>query len=57
MPGKENTMEEREIFKGYLRGLMRQLKLLKEAIGNNDLEQAERLVDELIEDTQKNIED
>ncbi len=50
-------MEEREIFKGYLRGLMRQLKLLKEAIGNNDLEQAERLVDELIEDTQKNIED
>lgn len=57
MLGKENAMEEREIFKGYLRGLMRQLKLLKETIGNNDLEQAERLVDELIEDTQKNIED
>ena len=55
--GKENAMEEKEIFKGYLRGLMRQLKLLKKTIGNNDLEQAEQLVDELIEDTQNNIED
>ncbi|MCI9595889.1 MAG: hypothetical protein HFE75_01055 [Firmicutes bacterium] len=45
------------VFKGYLRGLMRQLKLLKKAISEKDLEQAERLVDELIEDTQNNIED
>ena len=50
-------MEEEKIFKGYLRSLMRQLKQLKKTIGNNDLEQTELLVDELIEDTQNNIED
>ncbi len=50
-------MEDMAVFKGYLRGLMRQLKLLKKAISEKDLEQAERLVDELIEDTQNNIED
>ncbi|MDE6314008.1 MAG: hypothetical protein K2M46_10425 [Lachnospiraceae bacterium] len=50
----ENKMA---VFKGYLRSLMRQLKLLKEAIHNKDFEKAEKLIDELIEDTQKNIED
>ena len=50
-------MEEEKIFKGYLRSLMRQLKQLKKTIGNNDLEQAEQLVNELMEDTQNNIED
>jgi hypothetical protein len=55
--GKEIRMEDMAVFKGYLRGLMRQLKLLKKAISEKDLEQAERLVDELIEDTQNNIED
>lgn len=50
-------MEDMAVFKGYLRGLMRQLKLLKKAISEQDLEQAERLIDELIEDTQHNIED
>ena len=50
-------MEDMAVLKGYLRGLMRQLKLLKKAISEKDLEQAERLVDELIEDTQNNIED
>lgn len=50
-------MEDMAVFKGYLRGLMRQLKLLKKAISEKDLEQAERLIDELIEDTQHNIED
>ncbi len=49
--------EEAAVFKGYLRSLMRQLKALKEALNKTDYEQAERLVDELIEDTQKNIED
>ena len=50
-------MEEMAVFKGYLRSLMRQLKSLKEAINNKDLEKAEILIDELIEDTQNNIED
>lgn len=49
--------EEMAVFKGYLRSLMRQLKALKEALNKKDYEQAERLVDELIEDTQNNIED
>ncbi len=50
-------MEDMAVFKGYLRSLMRQLKSLKEAIKNKDLEKAEILIDELIEDTQNNIED
>ena len=50
-------MEEMAVFKGYLRSLMRQLKLLKKAINTKDFEQAEQLSDELIEDTQNNIED
>lgn len=45
------------VFKGYLRSLMRQLKALKEAMVSKDFEKAERLLDELIDDTQKNIED
>lgn len=49
--------EEMAVFKGYLRSLMRQLKLLKKAIDNNDIEQAKILINELIEDTQSNIED
>lgn len=49
--------EEMAVFKAYLRNLMRQLKLLKKAINEKDFGQAEKLVDELIEDTQKNIED
>ena len=45
------------VFKGYLRSLMRQLKLLKKAIQVKDFEMASNLIDELIEDTQNNIED
>lgn len=45
------------VFKGYLRSLMRQLKLLKKAIDNNNNDEAKKLIDELIEDTQNNIED
>jgi hypothetical protein len=45
------------IFKGYLRISLRQLKQLKKALDNNEIEDAKRLIDELIEDTQKNIED
>lgn len=50
-------IEEMAVFKGYLRSLMRQLKALKEAMQDRDFEKAEKLIDELIDDTQKNIED
>lgn len=49
--------EDMAVFKGYLRSLMRQLKLLKKAIDNNNIEESKRLINELIEDTQNNIED
>ncbi len=49
--------KENAIFKCYLRGLMRQLKLLKEALDNNNVNDAKKVIDELIEDTQNNIED
>lgn len=49
--------EDMAVFKGYLRSLMRQLKQLKKAIDNNDIDEAKKLIDELIEDTQNNIED
>lgn len=45
------------VFKSYLRSLMRQLIALKAAMKNKDYERAESLIDELIDDTQKNIED
>ncbi len=50
-------MEDKAVFKGYLRSMMRQLKLLKKALEDNDKELAMKLIDELIEDTQNNIED
>lgn len=49
--------EDMAVFKGYLRSLMRQLKLLKKAIDSRDFETASELINELIEDTQNNIED
>lgn len=49
--------EDMAVFKGYLRSLMRQLKLLKKALDDNDTEAAKKLINELIEDTQNNIED
>ena len=45
------------VFKSYLRRLIRDLKDLKAALESKDYEKAERLVDDLIEDTQKDIED
>ena len=50
-------MEDMAVFKGYLSSMMRQLKLLKKALEDNDKELAMKLIDELIEDTQNNIED
>jgi len=55
--GKAVQMEDMAVFKGYLRSLMRQLKLLKEALDSGDTEKAKKITNELIEDTQNNIED
>lgn len=49
--------EEMAVFKSYLRRLMRDLQDLKKAIQEKDCEEAERLINDLIEDTQKGIED
>lgn len=50
-------MEDMSVFKSYLRGLLQDLKDLKEAIRNGEVEQAEKMIDRLIGDTQKGIED
>lgn len=50
-------MEEMAVFKSYLRRLMRDLKDIKEALQTKDYEKAEKLVDDLITDTQNDIED
>lgn len=50
-------MEELAVFKSYLRRLIRDLKDLKAALKAKDYEKAEKLIDDLIEDTQKDIED
>lgn len=50
-------MEDMSVFKSYLRRLLQDLKDLKEAIRNKDYDKAESMVDKLIDDTQKGIED
>lgn len=53
-------MEDREhmaVFKSYLRRLMRDLKDLRKAIRDKNFEEAERLINDLIEDTERDIED
>lgn len=45
------------VFKSYLRMLILELKELKEALKQKDYEKAEKLLDVLIADTQKGIED
>lgn len=49
--------EEMSVFKSYLRLLLRELKDLKRALTNKEYEKAEMMIDRLIEDTQKGIED
>lgn len=49
--------EEMAVFKSYLRRLMRDLVDLENAIKEKNLEKAEKLIHDLIEDTQKDIED
>ena len=57
--GKEVKMNEENemIFKCFLRSLLRDLNDLKEAINEKELDKAETLIEQLIEDTQKSIED
>ena len=50
-------MDEKKIFKAYLRGLMRSLKALKTALKEKEYVKAEKILDDLIKDTQKGIED
>lgn len=45
------------VFKSFLRSLMRQLKALEKALLENDTQKAKKIVSEIIEDTQKGIED
>ena len=52
-----NWTEEMIVFKSYLRRLLQDLKDLKEALKNKEYERAETMVDKLIDDTQKGIED
>ena len=52
----EKEIEEMAMYKCYLRKLMRVLKDIKEALKNKDIEKAKKLIDILIEDTQKDLE-
>nr|DAG76486.1 MAG TPA: hypothetical protein [Caudoviricetes sp.] len=54
---ERNLTEEMSVFKSYLRRLLQDLKDLKEALKNKEYERAEIMVDKLIDDTQKGIED
>ena len=57
--GKELNMKDytMSVFKSYLRRLLQDLKDLKEALREKEYEKVERMVDKLIDDTQKGIED
>ncbi len=52
-----NEDNEMSVFKSYLRGLLRRLKELQEILDEKDYEKARKLVAEMIEDTQKGLED
>ena len=54
---ERNLTEEMSVFKSYLRRLLQDLKDLKEALKSKEYERAETIVDKLIDDTQKGIED
>ena len=49
--------EDMSVFKSYLRGLMRSLKKLKLALDTGALEEAQEILSQLIDDTQKGIKD
>ncbi len=50
-------MEDKIIFKSYLRRLLQDLKDLKEMIKQEDYKKADNMIDNLINDTQSGIED
>ena len=50
-------MEDMSVFRSYLRRLLQDLKDLKSALNRKDYEKAESLLDKLVDDTQKDIED
>lgn len=50
-------MEDKIIFKSYLRRLLHDLKDLKEMIKQEDYKKADNMIDNLINDTQSGIED
>lgn len=50
-------MEDKIIFKSYLRMLLQDLKDLKEMIKQEDYKKADNMIDNLINDTQSGIED
>lgn len=49
--------DQMPVFKSYLRRLIRDLKDVRAALRNKQYEKAEKLLDDLIDDTQKDIED
>lgn len=53
----EEVTEMDNMHRAYQRGLLRQLNRQKEAMESGDFETARKLLDELIDDTQKGIED
>lgn len=50
-------MKDMSVFKSYLRRLLQDLKDLKKALKDKDYEKAESMTENLIDDTQKGIED
>ncbi len=50
-------MEDMSVFKSYLRRLLQDLKDLKEVLEDGDSDKAKKMVDRLIDDTQKGVED
>ena len=56
-PERRKMSEDMSVFKSYLRRLLHDLEDLKEVLKAKDYEKAEKMVDRLIDDTQKGIED
>lgn len=49
--------EQLSVFKSYLRRLLKDLKDLQKALENDDKVTAKEIIDNLVEDTQKGLED
>ena len=53
--GKEQIMDDMKEFVAYSKKLLRVLKKIKKSLSEKDYEEAEKLIDELIEDTEGDI--